>query len=217
MREILGELRTAAATTVACGAIGVALLSACASAPTAPAPELVPDGHGDQVALMAPLRLTNPRLACGIAALRFMRGDELIAVLGPDDRIELAVPVGRHVVTVDDGRGRLDHTVDVPPEGATLSPGCMPGPYGSPGLHPLTLIGPDATCLVASARARAGGLLVELGVDERQTLYLPPATHVVRIFGDNESGRRSRDATVDLTVGGAELPLLQCAGTAVLP
>jgi len=187
-------------------------LAACATAPAGPPIE---QGSGEGVVdVITTLRLENPRLACGASALRFTHGDQVLAVLGPDDRAEIELPVGRYVIRVHDGRGALDHTIDVGPAGATLSPGCLPdpygGPFGGPRLFPLTLVGPDEACGPVSVRARAGGLLVELAPGERTVLYLPPATHVVRIL---EDGKKARDARVELAEPGAELRLVTCGAT----
>ncbi|MCC6625497.1 MAG: hypothetical protein IT385_29935 [Deltaproteobacteria bacterium] len=193
------------------------LLAACASAPPA-APPVDQDSGEGVIDVIATLRLVNPRLACGVPGLRFTHGDEVLAVLGPDDRAEIALPIGRYVIQVHDGRGAIDHTVDVGPEGATLAPGCLPGPYGGPfggpQLFPLTLVGPDEACGPPSVRARAGGLLVELAAGERQVLYLPRATHVVRIL---EDGKKGRDAVVELGESGAELRLVTCGATTTGP
>lgn len=162
------------------------------------------------------LLLVNHGAGCASGhhgALVFREGERTLAEVAPGDRAEVPLPSGPHTIIIDDAGELSERHIDIAPEGSMLAENCPIDRFKGQALQPLTLVGPSTTCPAdTTVRARAGGLLIELTVGQRYTLFLPRGSHVIRILG--ASGMRpTREATVDLEAGGAELQLEPCAST----
>lgn len=200
---------------------GLVLLAGCPSTPVKPTPVTEgPDGPivstPEPARVESTLVLVNHGAGCSSGhhgALVFREGGTVLAEVAPGDRAEVRILSGMHTITIDDGGALTEHKIVVAPEGSLLAQNCPVDRFRGQALQPLTLVGPAPTCPAGTTiRARAGGLLLELSVGQRYTLFLPRGSHVVRILG--ASGMKAtREATVDLQAGGAEVQLEPCAAT----
>jgi hypothetical protein len=203
--------------------IALATLSGCASsgppAPRPPEPKVIADRRlcvgtpDDPKAERDPacasdetheaVELVHHRAGCR-AGLRgpatFRVGEQLLATLRPGERKSLRLPRGDVELIVDaDGR-RETRALSLAGAGpVVVELGCGPERFLARGLQPLLIEGPRGGCADAPVPVRAGGLVLAVGPDQVQTLFLPRGSHVVKVGGI--------ERTVELGEGGAIVPL----------
>jgi len=153
-----------------------------------------------------PVELVNHLAGCR-AGLRgpaeFRLGDQLLAVLRPGESRSFNLPRGDIELTIIDNGRTETRALSLAGSGpVVIELGCGPQVFTS-GLQPLVLEGPFGTCTSADTiKVRAGGLDLEIGPNQVQTLFLPRGSHIVKIAGV--------DRTIELGDGGALVPLSDC-------
>jgi hypothetical protein len=203
-------------------AIALFTLMACASAAPAPVPAEpvldlerlcagdAEDPKGERDPACAPARTHEPveiehhLAACapglhGPAEIRL--GDQLLVRLRPGESKAMNLPRGDTTLTiVRDGASETRTFMLAGPGPLLIELGCDPRSFTG-GLQPLLIEGPHDACGGGDepVRVRAGGLNLEIGRDQVQTLLLPRGDHVVKIAGD--------ERTVEIRDGGARVSL----------
>lgn len=198
--------------------IGVLPLCACASKAPAPAgPPVIPadrlcEGSADvprgerdpacaPKVSHAPVHIVHHLAGCGPglhgpAEVRL--GDQPLLFLKPGEDKKVNLPRGDVALTiVRDGVSEAHPLMLAGEEPLEIELGCDPASFAG-GLQPLLLEGPTGACGGDQpVRVRAGGLELEIGRDQVQTLLLPVGNHLLRIAGD--------ERIVELGPGGARV------------
>ncbi len=222
--------RTTALVGWAAGCLGLVLAAAggcattgTATAPSAPSgPSVIadsrlcagtdddPKGERDPACAPTPthepVELVNHLAGCraglrGPAELRL--GDQLLAILRPGERKTFSLPRGDIELTIIDNGRTETRALSLAGSGpVVVELGCGPESFGA-GLQPLVLEGAHGRCTSTDAiKVRAGGLDLEVGPGQVQTLFLPRGSHIVKVGG---VGR-----TIELGDAGARVPLSDC-------
>lgn len=201
------------------------LATGCATTGTAPAPTAPPvindtrlcvgtddDPKGERDPACAPTPTHEPVvLVSHLAGCRagqrgpaeFRLGDQLLTTLRPGERKAFNLPRGDVELTILDNGKTETRALSLQGSGpVVIELGCGPEVFTA-GLQPLVLEGAHGACTINDAiKVRAGGLDLEVGPGQFQTLFLPRGSHIVRVAGV--------DRTVELGAGGAFVPLSDC-------
>lgn len=153
-----------------------------------------------------PVELVNHLAGCR-AGLRgpaeFRLGDQLLATLRPGERKTFNLPRGDLELTIIDNGKTEVRALSLAGSGPiSIELGCGPQAFTA-GLQPLVLEGAYGTCTSNDPiKVRAGGLDVEVGPNQVQTLFLPRGSHIVKVAGV--------ERTIELGEGGAFVALSDC-------
>jgi len=143
---------------------------ACAPTPTHQQVELVNHLAGCRAGLRGPAE--------------FRLGDQLLVTLRPGERKTFNLPRGDVELTIIDSGKSETRALSLAGSGpVSVELGCGPQAFTA-GLQPLVLEGAHGTCTSNEPiKVRAGGLDVEVGPNQVQTLFLPRGSHIVKIAG----------------------------------